>query len=517
MNGADVLCDVLLANGVNVCFANPGTSEMHFVAALDRKPQMRCVLGLFEGVVTGAADGYARMTDRPAATLLHTGPGLANGLANMHNARRARVPMINIVGDHASYHLPLDAPLTSDIEGLAAPMSNWVHRIAGPADIAPAAQAAFRASLTPPGVTTLILPADAAWGDASPLRSAKVVLAPTPAIDMDGVRKIAEAVRAAPGRVGMVLRGLAAREGALEIAGQISAASGARLFSEVLIARMQRGRGRVAPTRIPYPIDAARTLLDDVDVLILVGAKEPVAFFAYPGKPGRLVRDGCAVVTLAAHGEDLKAALAALRDELGIKPSQPVSVASAFPDEPTPRGRLTDDAVALSVARKLPENAIVCDEAVTSARRYFALSAFAAPHDYMMGTGGSIGGGIPMATGAAIACPGRKVVNLEADGSGMYTVQGLWTQAREKLDVVTIVFSNRNYAILHGEMRNVGVNAIGENARRMLDLDQPALDWVSLANGMGVEAARADTCERLDALLDSALSRPGPFLIEAVI
>ncbi|AMY02548.1 acetolactate synthase large subunit [Mesorhizobium ciceri] len=517
MNGADVLCDVLLANDVTVCFANPGTSEMHFVAALDRKPNMRCVLGLFEGVVTGAADGYARMTDRPAATLLHTGPGLANGLANMHNARRAFSPMINIVGDHASYHLPLDAPLTSDIESLAAPMSNWVGRVKGPADVVPAAEAAFRASLTPPGVATLILPADAAWGEVEAVLPGKVTLAPTPAVDMDAVRKIAAAIRAAPGRAGMIVRGKAARADALAIAGQISTGSDVRLFGEVLIARMQRGRGRVAPTRIPYPVDAAMAVLSDVDVLILVGAKEPVAFFAYPGKPGRLVREGCEVLTLAAHGDDLHAALEALRDELGIKPSQHKVLAAAFPDEATPNGKLTEDAVALSVARKLPADAIVCDEAVTSARRFFALSAFAAPHDYMMGTGGSIGGGIPMATGAAIACPDRKVVNLEADGSGMYTVQGLWTQAREKLDVVTIVFSNRTYAILHGEMKNVGVGAIGENARRMLDLDHPSLDWVSLAKGMGVEAARADTCERFDALLDSALSRRGPFLIEAVL
>ncbi|TPM10137.1 acetolactate synthase large subunit [Mesorhizobium sp. B2-3-11] len=517
MNGADVLCDVLLANDVKVCFANPGTSEMHFVAALDRKPEMRCVLGLFEGVVTGAADGYARMTDCPAATLLHTGPGLANGLANMHNARRAMSPMINIVGDHASYHLPLDAPLTSDIEGLAAPMSNWVRRIEGPADVQPATEAAFRASLTPPGVTTLILPADAAWGDANAVSPGKVELASPPAVGMEAVRTIATAIRATPGRVGMVVRGRAARADALEIAGQISTACDVRLFIEVLIARMQRGRGRVAPTRIPYPVDAATAMLRDIDVLVLVGGKEPVAFFAYPGKPGRLVRGDCQVLTLAAHGQDLHAALEALRDELGVKRSQLTAVATAFPDEATPNGRLTEDAIALSVARKLPADAIVCDEAVTSARRFFALSAFAAPHDYMMGTGGSIGGGIPLATGAAIACPGRKVINLEADGSGMYTVQGLWTQAREHLDVLTIVFSNRTYAILHGEMRNVGVNAIGENARRMLDLDHPALDWVSLAKGMGVEAARADSCERFDALLDAALSRPGPFLIEAVI
>ncbi|CAN7308099.1 acetolactate synthase large subunit [Mesorhizobium sp. LjRoot246] len=517
MNGADVLCDVLLANDVTVCFANPGTSEMHFVAALDRKPQMRCVLGLFEGVVTGAADGYARMTDRPAATLMHTGPGLANGLANMHNARRAFSPMINIVGDHASYHLSLDAPLTSDIEGLAAPMSTWVGRVNGPADVAPAAEAAFRASLTPPGVATLILPADAAWGEVDAVSVGKVKLSPMPAVDMDAVRKIAGAIRSAPGRVGMVVRGKAARADALAIAGQISAGSDVRLFSEVLIARMQRGRGRVAPTRIPYPVDAATAMLSEVDVLILVGGKEPVAFFAYPGKPGRLVREDCRVLTLAAHGEDLHAALEALRDELGIKPSQQQVFATGFPDETMPNGRLTEDAIALSVARKLPADAIICDEAVTSARRFFALSAFAAPHDYMMGTGGSIGGGIPLATGAAIACPDRKVINLEADGSGMYTVQGLWTQARENLDVVTIVFSNRTYAILHGEMKNVGVGAIGKNARRMLDLDHPSLDWVSLAQGMGVEAARADTCERFDALLDSALSRRGPFLIEAVL
>jgi acetolactate synthase-1/2/3 large subunit len=468
-------------------------------------------------VVTGAADGYARMTDRPAATLLHTGPGLANGLANMHNARRARSAMINIVGDHASYHLPLDAPLTSDIEGLAAPMSSWVGRVKGPADVGRAAEAAFRASLTPPGVTTLILPADAAWGEVDAISPVKVKLTPPPPIDMEAVRQVATAIRTAPGRVGMVVRGLAAREDALAVAGQIAAGSDVRLFGEVLIARMQRGRGRVAPTRIPYPVDAATAMLRDVDVLVLVGAKEPVAFFAYPGKPGRLVRDDCQVLSLAAHGEDLKAALQALADELGIKPTQQITVATAFPDEATPVGKLTEDAIALSVARKLPDNAIVCDESVTSARRFFALSAYAAPHDYMMGTGGSIGGGIPMATGAAIACPDRKVINLEADGSGMYTVQGLWTQAREKLDVVTIVFSNRTYAILHGEMKNVGVNAVGENARRMLDLDHPALDWVALAKGMGVEAARADTCERFDALLDSALSRPGPFLIEAVI
>jgi len=516
MNGADALCDVLLANDVGVCFANPGTSEMHFVAALDRQPEMRCILGLFEGVVTGAADGYARMTGRPAATLLHTGPGLANGLANLHNARRARTPVINIVGDHAGYHLALDAPLTSDIESLAAPMSNWVRRIKGPDDVAPATEAAFRASMSPPGVATLILPADAAWGEARPAPSVKIETAPA-TFKQETVLEIAQALRKAPGRVGMVLSGAAAHADALRIAGQIAAAWSVHLFSEVLVARMERGAGRVAPGRIPYPIDMALEVLADIDVLILVGAPEPVAFFAYPGKPGRLVREDCKVLTLAAHGEDLKGALDALRDELGVKRSQVLPQVGTFPDEPAPSGKLTDDAVAVMVARALPENAIVCDEAITSARRFFALSAFSAPHDIIMNTGGAIGIGIPLATGAAVACPDRKVITLQADGSGMYAVQGLWTQAREELDVVTIIFANRTYAILHGEMRNVGVEEIGRNARRMLDLDQPSLDWVSLAKGMGVDAVRASTCEEFAACLDRALSQRGPFLIEAVI
>jgi acetolactate synthase I/II/III large subunit len=517
MNGADSLCDTLLANDVRVCFANPGTSEMHFVAALDRKPEMRCILGLSEGVVTGAADGYARMTDRPAATLLHTGPGLANGLANLHNARRARIPMINIVGDHASYHLSLDAPLTSDIESLAAPMSNWVHRIRSAEDIAGATEAAYRAAMSPPGIATLILPADAAWGDVSG-EPPSVGSHPKPAaVNMDRVREVAAAIRTTPGEAGILVAGAAARADCLEIAGAIAAARDVRLLGEMQLARMERGGGRVSATRIPYPIDSALELLADIDVLILAGATEPVAFFAYPGKPGRLVRKGCKVLTLASHGEDLKGALEALRDELGVRPSQRLPQAMTLSDSIVPFGHLTEDAIAVMVAAALPDDAIICDEGVTSARRLFELSAGSAPHDYLMNTGGAIGCGIPLATGAAIACPQRKVINLQADGSGMYTVQGLWTQARENLDVVTVIFANRSYAVLHGEMRKVGANGIGENARRMMDLDHPAWDWVSVAKGMGVDAAGAYSCEQFADLFQSALRRRGPFLIEAVI
>jgi acetolactate synthase-1/2/3 large subunit len=519
MNGADRLCDVLLANDVNVCFANPGTSEMHFVAALDAKPEMRCVLGLFEGVVTGAADGYARMTDRPAATLLHTGPGLANALANLHNARRAHSRMINVVGDHASHHLKYDAPLTSDIDSLAAPMSNWVRHVTGPEDVGPAAEAAYLASLDPPGIATLILPADSAWGQVAPKHLTPLAVPGPRPVDPSRVRAAADAIRtAARGRVGLLVSGRAGRADALESAGRIAAATSVKLFAPVFQARTERGRGRVPITAIPYPIDLALQALKDIDLLVLVGAPEPVAFFGYPGKPSRLVPEGCRVITLAEHGEDLPAALNLLADELGALRVAPIVSNAPQPAEAgRPGGALTEDAVAVIVAQMLAENAIVVDEGLTSARRFGALSENGAPHDFMTITGGAIGGGIPMAVGAGVACPDRKVVTLQADGSGMYTVQGLWTQARENLDVVTVIFSNRAYAILQIEMRNVGVAEFGRNANRMMRLDDPALDWVKLAEGMGVEAVRATTAEGFASAFEAAMKRRGPFLIEAVI
>eukprot|EP01037_Dinobryon_pediforme_P013186 gene13186-13291_t len=517
MNGADRLCDVLLINDVNVCFANPGTSEMHFVAALDQKPQMRCILGLFEGVVTGAADGYARMTDKPAATLLHTGPGLANGLANLHNARRAHSPIINIVGDHASYHLPYDAPLTSDIESLAAPMSNWLCRVKSPEDVGPSLEAAYRAAMTLPGIATMILPADSAWGDVSPATLCAVTLPAKPKVSDEAIRTAAETIRSAAGRVGILLGGMGLRGEALAVAGRIAAAKNVRLFSTVLLARTERGQGRVAVTRIPYPIDLALDMLRDLDVLILIGETEPVAFFGYPGKPSRLPPDTCQVIKLASIADDIPDAIEQLADELNIRQSFGLLKQAAGLPDAMPSGPLNEDAIAVITAQLLPENAIICDEALTSARRLFALCEYARPHDYLMNTGGSIGIGIPMATGAAVACPERKVITLQADGSGMYTVQGLWTQARENLDVLTIILSNRAYAILIGEMTNVGVTSYGGNAEKMMRLDRPDLDWVALAKGMGVEGARATTCEEFTRLMKMALARSGPFLIEAMI
>lgn len=517
MNGADLLCDVLLTNDVDVCFANPGTSEMHFVAALDRKPQMRCVLGLAEGVVTGAADGYARMADKPAATLLHCGPGLANGLANLHNARRGRTPMVNIVGDHASYHLKYDAPLTTDIESLARPMSQWVGRVAGAEDIRARTEEAYRESLARRGVATMILPADSAWGEVvAPADLKPVAPPPTPPVDEALVVAASRALRSGR-RVGIFLSGLALRATALETAGRIARATGASLHAQTS-ARAERGAGRVAAAPVPYKLGLALKALEDIEVAICFGEGTPVAFFAYPGKPPIKLPATCEVIHVAQHEHDLPEALKALAAALGLRADSPFTPNLFTQNEiGEPTGKLDPDSIALAVARRLPENAIVCEESITSGGKFAALAPGLHPHDHLVITGGSIGIGIPLAAGAAVACPDRKVVALQADGSGLYTVQGLWTQAREQLDVVTVVYSNGAYAILQGEMRDVGVNSFGDNARRMLDLDRPRIDWPQIARGFGVEAGRATTIEEFTKLLDAAMSRRGPFLIEACI
>ncbi|RRH76602.1 acetolactate synthase large subunit [Falsigemmobacter faecalis] len=517
MNGADLLCETLLANGIDTCFANPGTSEMHFVAALDRQPRIRCILGLFEGVVTGAADGYARMAEKPAATLLHTGPGLANALANMHNARRARTPMVNVVGDHASYHLKFDAPLTSDIDGLAAPMSDWVGRATDAETMGETTEAAIRAAMTGQGqVCTLILPADAAWSETSAAMPQAIALPQAKAPDAALVAKAAKMLGNGQQTV-IFVSGRALRANALEVLQRIATKTGARFMAQGSNGRVERGAGRVAIERVPYPVDQAVAALAGTGQAILIGAKAPVGFFAYPGKPGSMLPEGCEILDMVEKETDLLAALQALAEVVGAGDDIPLTLNELKrPEAPAP-GALTPEAVMASVVRHMPDQAIICDESVTSGRNFFPLSHSAPAHDFLQLTGGAIGVGIPMATGAAVACPERKVIGLQADGSGMYTLQALWTQAREQLDVVTVIFANRKYQILLGELKNVGANAPGENASRMLDLDKPELKWVELARGMGVDAVSVDTAEAFEAAFADAMTRKGPFLIEALI
>ena len=514
MNGAESLVRTLVASGVEVCFANPGTSEMHFVAALDRVEGMRCVLGLFEGVVTGMADGYARMAEKPAATLLHLGPGLGNGLANLHNARKASSPVVNIVGEHATYHIEHDAPLTADIEGIARPVSHWTRTSRSAAEVARDGAEAVAAARTGAGrIATLVLPADTAWNESGgPAAPAEVP--PRAGPDPEAVRAAAEALSAG-GEALIHMTGAALGGRALELAGKIQARTGCRLSCMTSNARWRRGAGAVAVERIQYPVDTALKQLASVERLVLVGAKAPVAFFAYPDKPSVLVPDGCEVLRLAGIDDDHEAALSALADELDAHGARPKLQEARRPELAT--GSLTSEAVARALGRYMPEDAIVADESVTSGRGFMPYTAGAAPHDWLALTGGSIGLGLPYATGAAIARPDRKVVCTEGDGSAMYTLQALWTQAREGCDVVNVVFANRSYAILKGELAHVGAGNPGRKALDMLDLDRPDLDWRSLAAGMGVPATRATTADEFNEQFARAVAEPGPRLIEAAM
>ncbi|CDQ43150.1 acetolactate synthase large subunit [Mycolicibacterium neoaurum] len=423
-SGADTVLQRLLGGGVDVCFANPGTSEMHFVAALDNTPQMRAVLCLFEGVATGAADGYARIAGHPAATLLHLGPGLANGLANLHNARRAHTPVVNIVGDHATHHVEFDAPLQSDIEALA----GW-----------------------PDGVVF-------------PRRK----------------------------RAGKV-------------------ATGARMLVETFPARLRRGKGIPAVDRLGYLAEQAEQQLTGASHLVLVGARAPVAFFAYPGKPSGLVPIGVQTHVMAPDELD------GLVDQLGAGPL-------SLPDTPRPelpKGPLTAANWAQVIGALLPPDAIISDEANTSGVLVPAATAGAPAHDVLTLTGGAIGQGLPVAVGAAVAAPDRPVIALQADGSALYTISALWTMARENLDITVVILNNHAYAILQMELARVGAGqgegTGGAKARSLLDIGNPDIDFVAIAAGFGVPASRAGTAEELAAQFSAALAEPGPHLIDAAV
>ncbi|WP_085881986.1 acetolactate synthase large subunit [Oceanibacterium hippocampi] len=514
MNGAESLVQTLLACGVDTCFANPGTSEMHFVAALDRVAGMRCVLGLFEGVVTGAADGYSRLSGKPAATLLHLGPGLANGLANLHNARRAGSPVVNIVGEHASFHLRYDAPLTSDIEGVARPMSHWVRTSRDAASVAQDGADAVAAARAAPGqIATLILPADTAWNPARAIGRPPLVDPPRK-VDDSVVAESARLLRRGAGTL-LLLGGDALTEENLRAAGAIAAHSGADLMATTYMRNMARGAGRVSIPRLPYPVAQALPALAPYRTIILVGAPPPVSFFGYPESPSELHPPGCTLHRMVATGEDAGDALARLIDRLGADPS---AARLQAPERPAaPRGPITPDGIAQALAAALPENAIVVDEAITTGRGFYAAMAGAAPHSWLSNLGGSIGFGPPVGTGAAVAAPDRKVFCLEGDGSFMYTPQSLWTQARENLDVTTIVFANRSYNILKHELAMVGAGNPGRNALDMLELDRPDLDIAGLARAMGVPARKATTLEELNQALENAVASSGPKLIEVML
>lgn len=514
MNGAESLVATLVAGGVNTCFANPGTSEMHFLAALEN-PGMRSVLCLYEGIATGAADGWYRMKEEPACTLLHLGPGLANGLSNLHNARRANSGIVNVIGEHSTHHLKYDAPLTSDIQGLARPLCHWVRTSDSVASVGIDAAAAVAQARSRPGlISALILPGETSWSEGG-----KPVLThagqatlnkPDPTL-VDGIARVL--LSGEPTL--MILAGRSLRAGTLELAGRIAAKTGCRLASQFFSARTERGAGRVPIERIPYFVDAAVPFLKDVKHIITIETGEPIAFFSYPGKPSLMKPADCVVHPFIASDEDSTGGLEMLVEAVGARNVKPKLQARAEPGLPT--GKLDPKSIALALAATLPENAILVDESLTTGRESFGLTAGAAPHDQIQNMGGSIGFGTPVATGAALACPDRRVVCMVGDGSAMYTIQSLWTQAREGLNVTTLIFANNSYQILKTEYANMGVGTPGPRALSMMEIDKPRIDWVAIGKGMGCPSVRVEDTESFLKAMMNSFATQGPTLIEVAL
>ena len=511
-SAATALMQTAEASGVDICFANPGTTEMPLVAALDEVPGVRAVLGLFEGVCTGCADGWGRMRRRPALTLLHLGPGFANGIANLHNARRARTPIVNLVGDHTRNHLGFDAPLTSDIESLARPVSNWVRTANSPDRLSADFSQALGAACAPPGgVTTLVVPADVQWerceGPGEPPERP-----PATRVPAEPIRSLAERLRSSPAS-GLLLGGRALGSAGQRAADRISRATGAALFAETFPARWERGGDLPRIERLAYFPEQARASFAALDTLVVADAPNPVAFFGYPNQESELAPKG-SIARLGAIGEDVEDALEALADELGAPPAAPSSD-PAPTDGPPPDNRLDPGSLGQVLAAHLPENAIVVDEAATSGLPFY--SAPAPRHTLLSLTGGAIGQGLPCAAGAALACPDRPVIAFQADGSAQYTLQALFTLARENLDVVVLLCANRAYRILQVELARAGIANPGPQARALTSLAEPELDWVALSRGYGVPADRVEDVAGLDRALQRALADRGPYLIEALL
>lgn len=514
MNGAESLLRTAAAAGIEICFANPGTTEMPFVAAFDKGTGIRAVLGLFEGVCTGAADGYGRMAGKPALTLLHLGPGFANGIANLHNARRARTPIINIIGDHATWHLAADAPLTSDIISLASPVSSWIRTNNSAEELASDMAEAIASAIRLPGsIATLIVPHDNQLNENADPVSPKI-LPPSEPISEEAISRSLAALRR-PDTTALFLGGKALTHRGLIAAARVASVTRCRLICETFPARMERGVGLPQVERLPYFPEQARGLLEQFQTIVLAGAKAPVAFFGYPGGLSQLTSSDQNVVTLATPEDNTAAYLETLADALNAE-CIPENLVSAT-KHPKPSGTLTLENFAAAIVSVQPENAIVMDEGNTSSMAYFASAARAPGFSYLTLTGGSIGQGLPCATGAAIACPDRPVIAIQADGSAMYTLQALWTQAREGLNVTTLLCANNSYRILGVELARSGISKAGDQARQLVSLSSPTINWVSLAASVGVPASRVETADSLVLELERALAEPGPHLIEVAL
>jgi len=512
MKGAELLIKTAVAQGVTLCFANPGTTEMPLVEALDSVAGMHAVLGLFEGVCTGAADGYGRMTDKPAMTLLHLGPGLAGGIANLHNAKRAHTPILNVIGDHATWHRPNDPPLAMDIMSLAGTVSSWCRVSSSASSLEQDTISALSAARQG-AVATLIVPQDHQW-DLAEAQADVVGGSSRTTIDDRALGQAARLLKAT-GQSALLLGGRALSAEGLRAAARIRAVTGCDLLSENFPARIERGAGLPDVQRIPYLPEMALPVLARYANFVIVGAREPIAFFGYQGMSGRLLSETQQSLKLCDEPGLLSATLTALADILKAPANIPEEILAPAQRPPLPSGALTGASICAVLAALQPEHAIVVEEAITSGLMYYPITAGVPPFSLLTLTGGSLGQGMPCAIGAALACPKRPVIDFQADGSSLYTPQSLWTQARERLNITTIICSNRSYDILKLELARAGTVDPGPNARKLTDLT--GIDWVKAAEALGVKACAVSSCEELARGLKTALAEEGPHLIEAIL
>lgn len=513
-NGAENIINSLQEAGVNICFTNPGTSEMHLVAALDKSTKIKSVLCLFEGVVTGAADGYARISGKPAATLLHLGPGFANGIANLHNAQKANSPIINLVGQHALSHLQHETPLHSDITGLAKPVSGWVKTIYSPNDISTLITGAVsNTQKSGNRISTVIIPTDIAWTNSDISFNNPDDVSETP-VDLALISKIADRLLSAKLPV-IFINTTGLDKYCVDLIGKIQKRTGCRIFSELFVSRLTKGAGEVIVERIPFRQKEALEIFSNVDEAILIGAYHPRTFFAYPDQDNSsMFMPDCRVISLTDPNSFSCDAIQALVTKLQAD--------ELIPDVSTTRhlecatGELTTEKVGLSIAALLPENTIISDDGITSTFNYWPLFTHAPKHDWLYTTGGSIGQGLPVAIGAALAAPERPVLCLSGDGSAMYTIQSLWTQVRENLNIINIIYSNRSYKILNAELSMIGIDNIGNTGKKLLDLSKPNINFVTLAKSMGMQAVCVTDMSEFNQAMKEAINTSQPSLIEVL-
>ena len=514
-NGSQALFKTLLDSGIDVCFANPGTSEMQLVYEMGTTDGFRPVLCLQENVVTGAADGYYRIVGKPAFAMLHLGVGVANGLCSMHNARKAGSGMVALCGAGADYHHhDVEITFLRPIADLATPVADWVRTSKSADDLAVAGSEAVQVARTGK-VATLITPANHHW-ELTPIEVKAQEPTSPPAVSDETIDKAVELLKNGKSTA-VMLGGLAVAEGQ-EIAGKIAVASGAKLLCETMCAKLPRGAGSVVVTQIPYIPEMARTVLAEFEQVIMVGGRRPMASLAYEGASLSKVPESCEMHYLVTDELDVLGALDSLCAKLGAGDITDVDRYEAAADTADPTGELSPEAVAQCLTMLIPENAIVSDESATMGMQMFSMTQNAKPHDWLMSpNGGGIGHGLPVALGAAVAGNGRKVLALQADGCGMYTPQALWSIARENLNVTIVILKNDRYGILEVELARVRESAANDKMMSMLEIDKPSIDWVQIAGGMGIPATSATTAEEFYQQLSEAMAHKGPRLVEAVV